>query len=425
MKFRPNISHIRNISLVSFLLFTHCAGTGLISESYSPEFYRIPRLLPEETSEKNTRFLVYSDNQSGWRIKEKFLKKKNWNTWKMFIFPFYELYLLGNGFVGGFNAIRSVPDYGKKERIIMRDVIYSTAKQNQVDFILNVGDMVSNDGRRPRHWAEFIRENKHEIPLLLEIPYLPTLGNHERSNDSLFGHSNYHAVFDYPNFYVVESGDVAVFVVDSNYLIDQKLDIDEDTQDELFEEWFVSKGDGKKAWLENELAESDAAFKVISMHHPPISFGKHHADWRNPYFGRDLLKKRKLLLELLVKYGVQVVFSGHDHLFQHSILKSESKVNGKIGEVHFIVGGGGGTPLRGPESSEIRSEYFMNFEREGLDISLVKQGKIYHYFMVEVEEDRLVVQVYKVSMKPQVQVTLEEEVLIPKPDHRDEKGADM
>jgi len=74
----------------------------------------------------------------------------------MWLFPFYPLYLLGNGIVGGVNWLRHVPDYGRKERFHVRDAVLGAYKETQAAFVLNVGDLVASDGRRPAHWAMFL-----------------------------------------------------------------------------------------------------------------------------------------------------------------------------------------------------------------------------------------------------------------------------
>lgn len=415
MKLKPLTEKFRFVLIISFLFFLNCAHTGMITEEYPPDFYKIPNLLPQGPLESNSKFIVYSDNQAGWRIREKFLKKKNWYTWKMILFPFYELYWIGNGFIGGINGLRYVPDYGKSERLMMRDVIYAEAKRSGVEFILNVGDMVAHDGRRPAHWATFLKENKQEHPLLTEIPYLPVIGNHERANDSTFGFSNYHAVFQYPRFYVVEFEDAALYVLDSNFIIDQNQHIDDDLQDELFKQWFVSDGEGENsAWLEHELAARDVSFKMVAMHHPPISYGKHHSDWANLSCGRNLIGKCQRLLDLFQRQGVNVVFSGHDHLYQHNLLRIHNNEDGVGRDIHFIVGGGGGVPLRDVTDKKTMAKYQQNFSDMGVDVLSVKMGKFYHYFLVNVTSDTLTIQVFGVSKEKSHPITLKDEILIPR-----------
>ncbi|UCE19914.1 MAG: metallophosphoesterase [Gemmatimonadota bacterium] len=387
-----------------------CARTGFVVEKYPEDFYVVPKLLPDIRNNDKVTFLVYSDNQAGWRVKEKFLNRSNWTSWKMVMVPFYQLYLFGNGLWGFANWLRHVPDYGKKERIMVRDAIYAEAQKTGVDFILNIGDLVTHDGRRPSHWATFLKENKAEHPLLKEIPYLPVLGNHERGNDTTYGFSNFEAVFGYPRFYVVECTHGVLIVVDSNLILDQYQYIDDDVQEELFEKWFVSGEDAKeRSWLEKQLSLYDKSFKIVAMHNPPISFGKHHADWLEQSNGRNLLEKRQQLLKLIGEHGVQVVFSGHDHLYQHSVLQC-----GDQQRVHLIVGGGGGATLRGGYDPEVQMKYQQHFVNEGLDVSLLNQAMIYHYYCVQVNASELVIKVIEVTMKEEQPTSLVEEIRIEK-----------
>ena len=108
------------IPIIFILLYINinCATHGLISEKYPKEFYHITKQLnPDEAHDKNPSFIFYGDNRPGWRIEEFFLRKETWTNWKMFIFPFYELYCAGQGILGSINWLRKVPDYGKKERL--------------------------------------------------------------------------------------------------------------------------------------------------------------------------------------------------------------------------------------------------------------------------------------------------------------------
>jgi hypothetical protein len=373
-----------------------CSNVGLLSEKYPEDFYRVPKLLPDENLDKNPTFIVYSDNQAGFRINEKFASRKSWATWKMLIIPFYQLYLLGNGAVGAVNWYRHKPDLSGPEQRIVRDAIYKGAKENKVDFILNIGDISAHDGRRPDHWASFLKINKHESDLLNEIPYLPVIGNHDRANDTTYGYPNYRAVFQYPRFYEVDFPDGAIFILDSNFLIDQKNEIDDEYQDELFRKWFVSSPGGDSSWLEKALASRDVPFKIVAMHHPPFSFGYHYPDWENSKFGNNSLQKRKKLLELFKEQNVRLVFSGHDHLYQHNILTFENNPTAATDTIHFIVGGGGGAYLR-EESDPEKVEALINHYADlGFDVDQMAQKKNYHYSVVSVSSEKLSATVYGV-----------------------------
>jgi len=398
------------ITLCFSICSLKCATIGLVTDRYPEEFYKVPKLLSDDKIKTNSTFIVYSDNQAGWRVKEKFLKKSNWTDPKMFIFPFYELYLLGNGMIGGINMLRQAPDYGSQGRRLVRDAIYTEAKNSQAAFILNLGDITASDGRRPAHWKMFLKENKIEHPLLKEIPYLPVVGNHERANNITFGLSNYQAIFDYPQFYVVEFTDAVLIVIDSNYLIDQYGNLSDELQDELFNKWFVSGVDCKESsWLEKQLTAYNKTFKIIAMHHPLISYGKHHKDWSNSSWGKNLQTKRHNLLKLIEKYDVQLVLSGHDHLYQHIVLQHDS---GK--ETYFLINGSGGTPLRDLTDSKTLRKYQKAFKENGLQCELINQGKIYQYSTIEINFEQVLVKVFKVTGKEESSTLFVEEIRIDK-----------
>jgi hypothetical protein len=399
---------IRIIVLLTIIINLNCASTGLIGNRHAKEYYEIPKLLPENAFIPNSTFIVYSDNQACWRIKEKFLNKSNWTNWRMLLFPFYELYLLGNGFVGTVNWLRHNPDYGATERIMVRDAVYDAAREADAAFILNAGDIAANDGRRPTHWEIFLKENKIDHPLVTEFPYLPVLGNHEHANDNLYGRPNYDAIFDFPGFYTQEFDDAIIIITDSNMILDQYRDIDDTAQDSLFEHWFVSKQEsGEPAWLEHQLAKSHKRFKIVIMHHPPISIAKHHDDWYNASYGNDLLEKRRRLLKLFDKYNVQLVFSGHDHTYQHNVLNTDDNR-----QIHFLVGGGGGGSLRNPVDPGTLARYHQNFNDEGLDVNSLNIKKMYHYFLVQVKQDELNVKVIEVNKDLEYHRLQIEEIII-------------
>jgi len=383
------------IMLVSAAI--NCSNVGLLSEKYPEDFYRVPKLMPDETLEKDPTFIVYSDNQSGFRINEKFVAKKNWATWKMLLVPFYQLYLLGNGAAGGINWIRHKPDMAAPEQRMVRDAIYDAALENKADFILNAGDISAHDGRRPDHWVSFLKINKIESDLLNEIPYLPVVGNHDRANDTTYGFPNYEAVFQYPRFYVMDFPDGAIFILDSNFILDQKQEIDDRYQDELFRKWFVSSPGDPPSWLETELSSRDVPFKIVAMHHPPFSFGYHYPDWENSKYGNNSLQKRRKLLELFEKHHVRLVFSGHDHLYQHNIVTMDDPAAARTDTIHFVIGGGGGALLREENSPEKIMAIADHYADLGIAAHQLVQNKSYHYSLVSVSSEKLTVTVYKVS----------------------------
>jgi hypothetical protein len=410
------------IWLVAAAAETAGAGKGLVSETFAPDYYEIPRLIEGDSLAHNPTFIVYGDSRPGWRIKESFYRKKNWWTWKQVLIPFYQIYWLGNGAVGSVNGIRNVPDYGDKQARRVRDAVYDEAKRSDVDFILHLGDFAT-DGRYPHMWKPFIDQNKFEVPLVLEFPLLPIVGNHEHANDSVYGMPNYRAVFDYEPFYVFESPHVDFFVVDSDIIIDQHQLMDDDVQDELFEKWFVAPGnpgtngrgaDGPTAWLERKLAASTKTFKVVAMHHPPLVFAGHYGNWTDPKNGRGILEKRRALIDLMVRNGVQFVLAGHQHLYEHNVLTA---FDGQplAAPLHVVITGGAGSPLQpGADEEEIAAQA-REYLSQGFTVANLKQDVVYNYCLVDVTPDVVSIDVYEVPDRSDATAVLIDSISIPVP----------
>jgi hypothetical protein len=64
----------------------------------------------------------------------------------------------------------------------------------------------------------------------------------------------------------------------------------------------------QRAWLDRTLAQSDAAFRIAALHHPPYSAGWHGSS-------RDV---RRAFGPAFVRHGVEVVLAGHEHDYQRS-----------------------------------------------------------------------------------------------------------
>jgi predicted phosphodiesterase len=86
---------------------------------------------------------------------------------------------------------------------------------------------------------------------------------------------------------------------------------------------------GQRAWIERELARSKARWKIALMHHPLYSPGRYQAQsWR----------LRRRIEPLLVAGGIDVVFSGHEHLYARMTLQHG---------VQHVISGAAGSLRRG------------------------------------------------------------------------------
>jgi 3',5'-cyclic AMP phosphodiesterase CpdA len=169
-------------------------------------------------------------------------------------------------------------------------------RRHDFDIVLHTGDFV-NRGDATDEWEE-VREITRGMVLY------PTVGNHD------YPLENYFLTFNVSTYYSFDYG--YVHVVSLN----------------VFENY--TRGSPQYRWLERDLNNSNAPWKVIFFHVPPYSSGEHGPD----------LDIQDTLVPLFEEYGVEIVFSGHDHDYERSHPLLRSEISNK-GVVYFVSGGGG------------------------------------------------------------------------------------
>ena len=150
-------------------------------------------------------------------------------------------------------------------------------------------------------------EGDNDVKRKFEIPYKPlldagvkfyaSLGNHDEPAQRFYKPFNMNGERFY-TFKPEKLGPVRFFALDSNYMTPEQL-----------------------KWLEKELAASGSDWKIPFFHHPLYSSGGRH--------GSDVVL-REQLEPLFIKYGVQVVVTGHEHFYE--------RTKPQNGIVYFIVG---------------------------------------------------------------------------------------
>jgi 3',5'-cyclic AMP phosphodiesterase CpdA len=111
------------------------------------------------------------------------------------------------------------------------------------------------------------------------------------------------------------------------------------------------------AWLRDELADSGSTWKICFFHHPLYTSGRYRT-WARGF--------RLILEPLLVEHDVDVVFSGHEHIYQRTELQSG---------IQYFVSGGAGS-LR-PGDGTPASYVARTFDTD------------YHFMLIEIDGDAL------------------------------------
>ena len=206
--------------------------------------------------------------------------------------------------------------------------------------VLMNGDLVQFGSTETSWTNEFFDPQYTNIQeMLANLPYLTTMGNHE-GQGLLFG-----KYFPYPEYasgrfyYSFDYGPVHFAV------LDQYTD--------------YSPGSTQYIWLENDLASSKKTWKMILDHEPGwTAFPTTGGHGNN-------INVQNYIQPLCLKYGVQFVFSGHDHYY------SRASVNNVI----HITTGGGGAPLYVPADG-----------RENVVIS----DKSNHFCKIDIDKNALI-----------------------------------
>lgn len=156
-------------------------------------------------------------------------------------------------------------------------------------FIVSAGDQV-DEGTNIKHWRYLLNSTDS----LLNLPLMPTTGNHEDEGAVITEN------FVLPN--VPEQNlDTGVFYsYDYNDVHFTVLNTNDDEDDKL--------SDSQIEWMKNDIKSSDAKWKIVVLHKAPYSNGSHYDDG-------DIEGIRAQLGTLLPYLGVDLVLQGHDHVY--------------------------------------------------------------------------------------------------------------
>jgi len=194
------------------------------------------------------------------------------------------------------------------------------------EFVLMMGDNMYG-GEAP---ADFEKKFSDPYKALLDkkVKFYATLGNHDQALQVNYEKFNMNG----KEYYRFRKGNVAFYSLNSNYMDKKQV-----------------------KWLEDELARETSEWKICFFHHPPYSSAKKH--------GSDS-QLREVVEPIFLKYGVDVVLTGHDHVYER--IKPQKGI-------YYFVSGAGGKLRTGDidrksglsEKSYDRDMHFMLFEVAG------------------------------------------------------------
>ncbi len=194
--------------------------------------------------------------------------------------------------------------------------------------------------------------------LMARTPFFPTLGNHEYYSDSgrpaLSGRVtpvDGVPLADRGRYYSFDWGNAHFVALDTNAPLTR-----------------AAAGEGEMLnFLESTLRNTRKFWRIVYFHHPPYATGKHQDE---PEAGLV----RRHIVPILEKYGVQLVFSGHEHTYQRTLPLIGGEIvepdNGGI--IYVTSGGGGADPVyTAPNAAIAQSLGVNNYVRADVAASTI------------------------------------------------------
>lgn len=163
------------------------------------------------------------------------------------------------------------------------------------EFVLMMGDNLYGS-QQPRDFSM-----KFEMPygplLRTGILFYAALGNHDEPDNRQYRQFNMGG----NRYYSIARGPARFFFFDTNLMDPAQV-----------------------KWIENSLREAREEWKIVIFHHPIYSDGDRHG---------SNVALRVVLEPLFINHGVDVAFSGHEHIYE--------RIKPQKGISYFIVGSSG------------------------------------------------------------------------------------
>jgi hypothetical protein len=197
---------------------------------------------------------------------------------------------------------------GKTQRKVFQAMQrFVAAEEKPIDLYLHVGDMAYSNGRDNEFQLKFF--NVYQS-LLRNTVCWPAMGNHEgHSSDGNKGIGPYYDAYVTPtkgevggvpsgieSWYSFDYGSAHIVVLNSHD---------------------VSRApDGAMAeWLKKDLAAVNSKWLFAMFHHPPYTLGTHNSNTET-----QLVEMRTNFMPILEAAGVDLVLSGHSHIYERTML---------------------------------------------------------------------------------------------------------
>ena len=195
-----------------------------------------------------------------------------------------------------------------------REAYYNFTGNRTPDLNLQMGDNAYNSGTDAEYQTGYFNMYVNSFR---KMPQWSTLGNHDASNGDTNPASNhpYFDMFTFPtaaecggaasgteHYYSFDYGNIHFICLDSQASNTNTIE--------------TNGSDGPMAiWLRQDLASTTSTWIIAFWHHPPYSKGSHNSDTEG-----QMVNMRTNFNPILENGGVDLVFLGHSHNYERSIL---------------------------------------------------------------------------------------------------------
>jgi acid phosphatase type 7 len=292
-----------------------------------------------------------------------------------------EQFLLTAPLVGSTSPVRiwALGDFGNgsKNQLDCRDAIIKETVDHRPDAWLWLGDNAYNIGLDEEYQRHVFRV--YQESFFKNTNLYPSPGNHDygraKRNPSDI---SYFKIFTMPSngeagglpsgsesYYAVDFGNVHLVSLDSQGELDGGFRIYDTLSKQV-------------TWLKRDLAANKLPWTIVYFHHPPYTKGSHDSDREN-----ELVKIRENLLTILERFKVDLVLTGHSHVYErthplrghygeansfdpkkHIVETKDSPNNYRVGKegqgVIYIVSGSGGQVGGQAEGYPLRAATYYN-----------------------------------------------------------------
>lgn len=221
---------------------------------------------------------------------------------------------------------------GRRAQSDVHEAMRATVQREQkpIDFWLHLGDMAYGTGRDVEFQSRFFES--YDLSLRSSVCW-PTMGNHEgATSKGTTGIGPYYDAYVVPTrgevggvpsgteaYYSFDYGNIHFVCLDSHDL--------------------ERKPSGAMAkWLKADLEKTKADWVIAFWHHPPYTKGSHDSDKE-----KDLIEMREHIMPLIDSGGVDLVLTGHSHVYERSMLIDGAYATPSVSE-NVVLDDGDGDP---------------------------------------------------------------------------------